>query len=1092
MTTTNLGPRRRAGRRGVRPRVAPLESRALLAAGWGGYAQNAQHTALAPAASQPLQTILWQTPVDLAPQYSGNELLIHYGSPLVTPNDTVIVPVKTGASGGFEVQGRSAHDGSLLWNQATDYVRPPFGGWIQSFSPTLTPGGRLYFPAVDGTLEYISNPDTSGATVSGRVAFYGINNYDAHPSVYSDVYISTPITADAKGDLYFGFVVTGTNSAGLKSGIARVDPNGNGTWIAAPTAAGDSTITEVVMNCAPALSNDGSTLYVAVSRGNDSSGYLLALNSTTLQPTGKVALIDPNSGKPAGLPDDGTASPTVGPDGDVYFGVLENPFPSNNDRGWLLHFSGDLKTTKIPGAFGWDDTASIVPASMVPSYTGTSKYLIMTKYNNYIGIGIGTGNGHNQIAVLDPNAMADDPVTGACVMQVVESILGPTPDPGEPAGAVREWCINNAAVDPATGSILANSEDGNLYRWDLASNSFSQQITLTPGVGEAYTPTVVGPDGVVYAINNATLFAVGALNAPAALTATTPTPGAIHLAWTPVPGALSYDVEYSPDGHSTWYQVGSAPGGVDSFDESGLAPGVREYYRVRAIAGPVTSGYTPTAAATPTGANWPGVYGADGYAVVGGKTALPSYATVTVSGQSTTTWAASTTDPRALPSSSAPGAGRVAAAWSSPTSFTVDVNPTDGRQHRVTLYAVDWDSAGRTERIDLVDPSTGNVLASQSLTSFASGRFVTFTLSGHEQLRFTRLAGPSAVVSGLFFDTTTPSATFVAADTTSRGNWVDVYGADGVEVVGATANLPSYATVTPSGQSTITWSAGANDSRAPLVPGSTGRVAAAWSSASSFTIDVNMTDGQPHRVALYALDYDKAGRSERIDVVNPTTGVVLDSRTISGFSGGEYLSWTLAGDVQLRVTNLKSGTTAVVSGLFFGVVPTGASFLGFDTTTLGNWRTGYGVDGYDIAADKSGTNPKLPSYATVALTGAASTWTWTTTTTDPRALQDAAGTGRIASAWYSTAPFGFDIDLTDGLAHEVSLYALDWDKLGGGRAERIDVLSAATGQVLDSRTISGFSGGEYLSWELQGHVVIRVTNLNGKSNSVLSGLFFGA
>jgi len=43
----------------------------------------------------------------------------------------------------------------------------------------------------------------------------------------------------------------------------------------------------------------------------------------------------------------------------------------------------------------------------------------------------------------------------------------------------------------------------------LTSNTLIQPITLTPGVGEAYTPTVIGVDGIVYAINNATLFAVG-------------------------------------------------------------------------------------------------------------------------------------------------------------------------------------------------------------------------------------------------------------------------------------------------------------------------------------------------------------------------------------------------------------------------------------------------------------------------------------------------------------------------------------------------------------------------------------------------------
>src|SRR6187200_3282797 len=62
--------------------------------GWSTYGGNAQHTALSSVASQPLEVIHWTTPVDLAPP-SGT-ILIHYGSPLVTPSNTVIVPVKTG------------------------------------------------------------------------------------------------------------------------------------------------------------------------------------------------------------------------------------------------------------------------------------------------------------------------------------------------------------------------------------------------------------------------------------------------------------------------------------------------------------------------------------------------------------------------------------------------------------------------------------------------------------------------------------------------------------------------------------------------------------------------------------------------------------------------------------------------------------------------------------------------------------------------------------------------------------------------------------------------------------------------------------
>lgn len=92
-------------------------------------------------------------------------------------------------------------------------------------------------------------------------------------------------------------------------------------------------------------------------------------------------------------------------------------------------------------------------------------------------------------------------------MKEILTVAGLTPDPVLPA--VREWCINTAAIDPFTKSALVNSEDGKLYRWDFATNTLIQPVILTPGIGEAYTPTLVGVDGTVYAINNAILFAVG-------------------------------------------------------------------------------------------------------------------------------------------------------------------------------------------------------------------------------------------------------------------------------------------------------------------------------------------------------------------------------------------------------------------------------------------------------------------------------------------------------------------------------------------------------------------------------------------------------
>ena len=466
---------------------------------WPQFAQNSQHSAPSSAPAQKLVEIVWQTAIDLMPQYYENQLLIHYGSPLITPANTVIVPVKTGQTGGFRVDAHDGAKGALVWSQTTDYILPPHD-WTPEFEPVLA-GSRLYFAGAGGTVYYRDNPDAANGS-SGQIAFYGLSNYQADAAVYnSNVMINTPLTADTSGNIYFGFVVTGSTPNNLTSGIARISSAGTGSWVSVTTASGDSRMTEVRQNSAPALSTDQQRLYVAISNGT--FGYLTELNPSTLAPMASVALMDPESGQAAWMEDDSSSSPAVGSDGDVYYGVLETPPMENNYRGWMLHFDANLTTVKTPGSFGWDDTASIVPAELVPSYQGSSPYLIMTKYNNYIDTG---GNGENRIAVLDPNATEIDSISGATVMKEVLTVVGPTPDP---AGGVEEWCINSAAVDFSTASILVGSEDGHLYRWDLRANALSESIALTSGLGEAYTPTVVAPDGKVYAINNATLFAVG-------------------------------------------------------------------------------------------------------------------------------------------------------------------------------------------------------------------------------------------------------------------------------------------------------------------------------------------------------------------------------------------------------------------------------------------------------------------------------------------------------------------------------------------------------------------------------------------------------
>jgi hypothetical protein len=476
---------------------------------WRGHAANAQHTARAPAAGQSLAKIHWSMPVDLAPpsepgkKHAGGELLIHYASPMITGRNTVLVGVKTTSTGAFEIDAVKGATGKKIWTLKTDYVLPPYD-WTPPLPAHLTAQNRVYVAGSGGTVYYRDTPDAKTGA-SGQLAFYGIANYQANRSAYdSTVMIDTPITADDQGNVYFGFVVVGSNPLKLVSGIARMDSSGNGTWISAANAAGDSEITEVAMSCAPAISADGSTVYIAVSDGG--SGYLVGLDAATLAPKYKTRLTDPVSKQFAYVSDNSSASPTIGPDGAVFYGVLEAG-DDHDCRGWMLSFTADLSTENAPGSFGWDNTTAIVPARAVPQYRGKGKYYLMSKYNNYYDCG--NGDGHNQIAILDPKATQHDRYSTATVMKEVETMLDPHQVPGEPAGAVYEWCINTAVVDRKNKSVIANDEDGYSYRWDLTTNSLSQTIQTGPPLGQAYTPTLIGPDGAIYAINDATLYAMG-------------------------------------------------------------------------------------------------------------------------------------------------------------------------------------------------------------------------------------------------------------------------------------------------------------------------------------------------------------------------------------------------------------------------------------------------------------------------------------------------------------------------------------------------------------------------------------------------------
>ncbi|HSS22124.1 MAG TPA: Ig-like domain repeat protein [Pyrinomonadaceae bacterium] len=490
--------------------IAP-ENTFAQAPGFGG---NAQHTSSYPAPAQNLITFKWITSID----FNNTGALIHYGAPLVTNANTVLVPIKTGATDGFQVSAFNGASGASKYSVSTDYILPTHN-WIPAYQPTVATGSfgtRMYYAGAGGTIFHIDNPDSNSHGTPVREVFYtSLANYNANAAAFNaTVFVNSPITADASGNIYFSFRVQGSAPAPLnttQSGFARIDVNGVGTYVLAGAAANDAQIDSNSHNVAPAISNDGTTVYVAVRRASLSTyGYLLGLDTTTLATKYSVFLRDPRNTNGAQITEDGTSSPMVAPDGDVYFGVRGNP--NNGSRGFLLRFSGDLTVTKTPGAFGWDYTPGIVPATSVPSYAGPSTYLLFCKYNDYA---FQDGTGVNRVAILDPNTTQVDPHTGSAGLVEMREVLtasGPTPD-AEAIGAfplaVREFCINTPAVNAARNSVFFNSEDGHAYRWNLATNTLDQALSLNSGIGQPYVPTVIGPDGTIFTLNGGTLFALG-------------------------------------------------------------------------------------------------------------------------------------------------------------------------------------------------------------------------------------------------------------------------------------------------------------------------------------------------------------------------------------------------------------------------------------------------------------------------------------------------------------------------------------------------------------------------------------------------------
>jgi hypothetical protein len=166
--------------------------------------------------------------------------------------------------------------------------------------------------------------------------------------------------------------------------------------------------------------------------------------------------------------------------------------------------------------------------------------------------------------------------------------------------------------------------------------------------------------------------------------------------------------------------------------------------------------------------------------------------------------------------------------------------------------------------------------------------------------------------------TSASSAQYVGVDTSTQGTWTGKYGSSGELIANDLSNPPSFAAVSFTGDSLYTWAASTTDVRAlQTSSGASTRTATCYYShaSSSFDINLNLADGNPHKIALYLVDWDSTVRTQTISILDANSKAVLSTENYSGFHNGEYAVWNIKGNVIIQVTH-TGGANAVVSGIF--------------------------------------------------------------------------------------------------------------------------------------------------------------------------------
>jgi hypothetical protein len=487
---------------------------------------------------------------------------------------------------------------------------------------------------------------------------------------------------------------------------------------------------------------------------------------------------------------------------------------------------------------------------------------------------------------------------------------------------------------------------------------------------------------------------------------------------------------------------------------------------------------TAETSSSPQG-TWAGTYGEKGYDLAAwnnGSDVVSPGLSVSLNSGSRYVWASETSDTRALANTT--GSARVASCYYSPGKLEAEVKFTAAYTGNLELYAVDWDSKGRSETIE-----AGGYSA--TLSNFSGGEWVTIpvTQAANSTLlvTVTKVGGPNAVLSGIFLGGGgTPPAFPIIPSQAPQGSWAGTYGEKGYDLAawneGTDAASDVSATLTHG--SRYVWESNTSDTRALANTEGTARTAATYYDPSKLEVELKFSSAYSGNLELYAVDWDSQGRSETIEVAGQTV-------SLANFAGGDWITVpvTQAANSTLVITVTKvGGPNAVLSGILLGGGGTPPAFP--TKAPQGTWVGTYGAQGSDLAAWNEGSDVLATPGVSVSTTNA-SRYVWAPETTDVRALENAAGTKRVAATYYSAEKFEVELKFSSAYSGNLELYAVDWDSQG--RSETIEV----GGQTYK---LSHFTQGDWVKipiTQAEGSTLTITVTDNTGPNAVLSGIFLG-